>query len=98
MLVVADFTYVRLSTGVFVYTAFAIDAFAGRIVGWQCSASKHTAFVGSAIRQAAHLRWMEGNLLTGSTIHHSDYAEICVKPRICEEGLLSRDLVADFSA
>lgn len=25
--------YVRLATGVFVYTAFVIDAFAGRIVG-----------------------------------------------------------------
>ena len=72
MLVVADFTYVRLSTGVFVYTAFAIDAFAGRIVGWQCSASKHTAFVESAIRQAASLRRMEGNPLMGNTIHHSD--------------------------
>lgn len=72
MLVVADFTYVRLATGVFVYTAFAVDAFAGRIVGWQCSVSKHTAFVGSAIRQAANLRWMDGNPLTGSTIHHAD--------------------------
>jgi hypothetical protein len=34
------------------YTAFVIDAFAGRIVGWECSRSKHTAFVESAIRQA----------------------------------------------
>lgn len=72
MLVVADFTYVRLSTGVFVYTAFAIDAFAGRIVGWQCSASKHATFVESAIRQAANLRARDGNPLTGNTIHHSD--------------------------
>jgi len=71
-LVVADFTYVRLSTGVFVYTAFVIDAFAGRIVGWQCSASKHTAFVESAIRQAANLRRRDGIPLTGNTIHHSD--------------------------
>ena len=72
MLVVADFTYVRLSTGMFVYTAFAIDAFAGRIVGWQCSASKHTTFVESAIRQAANLRERDGNPLNGKTIHHSD--------------------------
>lgn len=36
-LVVADFTYVRLVTGLFVYAAFVIDAYAGRIVGWQCS-------------------------------------------------------------
>jgi putative transposase len=41
-------------------------------VGWQCSASKHTAFVESAIRQAASLRRMEGNPLMGNTIHHSD--------------------------
>lgn len=72
LLVVADFTYVRLASGVFVYTAFAIDAYAGRIVGWECSASKHTAFVEAAIRQAAALRAREGNPLTGHTIHHSD--------------------------
>ena len=71
-LVVADFTYVRLSTGVFVCTAFVIDAFAGRIVGWQCSASKQTAFVEASIRQAADLRAIDGNPLMGDTIHHSD--------------------------
>jgi putative transposase len=57
---------------VFVYTAFAIDAFAGRIVGRQCSASKQTAFVESAIRQAAATRARDGNPLTGNAIHHSD--------------------------
>lgn len=50
-LLVADFTYVRLATGMFVYTAFVIDAYAGRILGWECSTSKHTSFVESAIRQ-----------------------------------------------
>jgi hypothetical protein len=53
MLIAADFSYVRLVTGVFVYTAFVIDAFAGRIVGWECSASKHDRFVRSAIRLCA---------------------------------------------
>lgn len=72
MLVVADFTYVRLTCGSFVYTAFVIDAFAGRIVGWECSASKHVGFVERAIRHAAASRDREGNPLTGSTIHHSD--------------------------
>jgi putative transposase len=71
-LLVADFTYVRLVTGLFVYTAFVIDAFAGLIVGWQCSASKQTAFVESAIRQAAALRTRQGHPLDGDTIHHSD--------------------------
>ena len=72
ILVVADFTYVRLSTGVFIYTAFVIDAFAGRIVGWECSASKHVGFVERAIRHAAASRDREGHPLTGNTIHHSD--------------------------
>lgn len=72
MLVVADFTYVRLACGSFVYTAFVIDAFAGRIVGSECSTSKHTRFVESAVRQAATVRACEGNPLTGSTIHHAD--------------------------
>ena len=34
---VADFTYVPISTGVFAYTAFVIDAYAGTIVGWEFS-------------------------------------------------------------
>lgn len=55
-LLVADFTYVKLITGVFVYVAFVIDSSAGAIVGWEASASKHTRFVESAIRQAAALR------------------------------------------
>jgi hypothetical protein len=55
-LLVADFTYVRLAAGTFAYTAFVIDAFAGRIVGWECSTSKHTTFVERAIAQAAAFR------------------------------------------
>lgn len=72
VLLVADFTYVRLSSGAFVYTAFAIDAYAGRIVGWTCSVSKEDRFVRQAIRHAAQLRADEGNPLLGNTIHHSD--------------------------
>ena len=34
-LLVADFTYVKLVTGVFVYVAFVIDAYAGAIMGWE---------------------------------------------------------------
>lgn len=71
-LLVADFTYVRLVTGVFVYTVLVIDACAGRILGWECSTTKHTRFVESAIRQAAALRTREGHPLVGLTVHHSD--------------------------
>lgn len=71
-LFVADFTYVPMSCGVFAYTAFVIDAYAGTIVGWECSTSKVTAFVERAIRQAARKRRREGNPLQGGTIHHSE--------------------------
>ncbi|MGQ4601644.1 IS3 family transposase [Nocardia sp. R6R-6] len=71
MLLVADFTYVRLATGAFVYTAFVVDAYAGRILGWECSTSKHATFVESAIRQAAAVRAREGHPIVGA-IHHSD--------------------------
>jgi putative transposase len=31
-------------------------------------------------------------------IFHTDYAEVCVKPRICGDGLRSWGLLVDFSA
>ena len=70
-LLVADFTYVKLTVGVFVYVAFVIDAFAGRIIGWEASTSKQTRFVESAIRQAAAFRHRQGHPIAGA-IHHSD--------------------------
>ena len=71
-LLVADFTYVPLRTGAFAYTAFAIDAYAGTIVGWQCSMSKATTLVTRTIAQAARTRAQQGHRLLGNTIHHSD--------------------------
>ncbi len=68
---VADFTYVRMLTG-FGYSAFVIDAFAGLIVGWECSTAKDTAFVERALRSAAAERRRQGRPLAGGTIHHSD--------------------------
>lgn len=70
-LLVADFTYVKLITGVFAYVAFVIDAFAGAIIGWETCMSKQTRFVESAIRQAAALRRRQGHPIDGA-IHHSD--------------------------
>ena len=71
-LIVADFTYVRMANGCFAYTAFAIDAFANRIAGWDCATSKHTSFVETAIRQAAASRAREGQTSSEPAIHHSD--------------------------
>ncbi|MFC0629520.1 IS3 family transposase, partial [Kribbella deserti] len=71
-LLVADFTYVRLASGGFVYTAFVIDAFAGLIAGWECSTTKHTRFVERAIAQAAAFRIRQGTPFADRAIHHSD--------------------------
>jgi hypothetical protein len=46
---VADFTYVATWAGT-VYTAFAIDAFSRKIVGWKTSMSKETDLVLATIR------------------------------------------------
>lgn len=70
-LVVADFTYVKLITGTFVYVAFVIDAYAGAIIGWEAARVKQTRFVESAIRQAAALRARQGHRIDGA-IHHSN--------------------------
>jgi len=79
-----------MSTGVFAYSAFVIDAYAGTIVGWDCSTSKVTVFVERAIRQAAATRHRQGHPLPGNTIHHSDCAEPCVMPRIIEMACAGR--------
>jgi transposase InsO family protein len=50
---VSDFTYVATAEG-FVYTAFVIDVFARRIVGWKVAATMHTDFVLDALEQALH--------------------------------------------
>ncbi len=69
-LVVADFTYVPMSWG-FGYTAFVVDAFAGLIVGWECSLRKDRAFVEHALRHAAAYRLRQGHPFD-EAIHHSD--------------------------
>lgn len=88
-LVVADFTYVKMATGSFAYTAFVIDAYANTIVGWECSTSKATAFVESAIRQAAAVRSRKGTPLDGDTIHHSDAGSQYTSVRFGESLLLA---------
>jgi transposase InsO family protein len=80
---VADFTYVPMTSG-FGYTALVIDAFAGRITGWECSLTKNTAFVERAIRQAAALRTRQGRPLVPDAIHHSDAGSQYLATRYAE--------------
>jgi putative transposase len=79
-LLVADFTCVPLAGGGFAYVAFVTGAYAGTIRGWECSLSKTTAFIQRAIRQAASQLDRLGHPVTGHAVHHSDYAEVDVKP------------------
>ncbi|KKC05220.1 transposase [Mycobacterium nebraskense] len=90
---VGDITYLPLATGTNLYLATVIDCCSRRVTGWAIADHMRTELVEDALQAAAALR----GTLAGS-VFHSDYAGVCVKPRICEDGLLSRDLVADFSA
>ena len=68
---VADFTYVSSWAGT-VYTAFAIDVFSRRIVGWKTSMSKETDLVLDAIDMGLRQRdyhWTHG---VDKLVHHSD--------------------------
>src|SRR5699024_5810716 len=64
---VADFTYCATRQG-FVYTAFVIDAFVRRIVGWKVASTPDTTLVLDALEQAIAARQPGRGL-----IHHSDH-------------------------
>ena len=64
---VSDLTYVATWRG-FAYTAFVIDAYARRIVGWRVSHSLHTDLALDALEQALHERRAPREGL----VHHSD--------------------------
>ena len=84
---VADFTYVATWRG-FVYTAFVIDVFARRLVGWRVSASLRTAFVLDALEQAIFDRC---GTAPAALIHHSDrgtqYVSMRYTERLAEAGI-----------
>jgi transposase InsO family protein len=72
---VADFTYVqrlRELGGGWGYTAFAIDAFAGTIVGWQVTARATEAMVKACFADGVELRARQGHPVAPGAIHHSD--------------------------
>jgi putative transposase len=65
---VTDLTYVPLWVG-FAYTAFVVDAFSRRIVGWQVAASLRVELALDALEMALWAR--RGEPLEG-LVHHSD--------------------------
>ncbi len=84
---VADITYVATWRGV-VYTAFVIDVFARRIVGWRVWNSLRTDLVLDALEQALYSR-----IGTEGLVHHSDrgsqYLSIRYTERLAEVGIES---------
>lgn len=75
---VSDFTYVSTWQG-WLYVAFVIDVFAGRIVGWRVSNTMSTDFVLDALEQALYDRRPADSL-----IHHSDRGSQYVSIRYTE--------------
>jgi putative transposase len=81
---VADLTYVSTWSG-FVYSAFIIDAFSRRIVGWRVSSSLHAELALDALEMALWQRRPGPGL-----IHHADrggqYLALCYTERLAEAG------------
>ena len=76
---VVDFTYVPTWVG-FTYVAFCIDVYSRMITGWRCSTSMSTDLPLDALEMGIWQRQRAGHSIQG-LVHHSDYAEPCVKPR-----------------
>jgi hypothetical protein len=76
---VADFTHVSTLAS-WVYVAFVIDAYARRILGWKASSSMTADLVLAAVDQAIFTRQRAGVNSFEGLIHHTDYAEVGVKP------------------
>jgi transposase InsO family protein len=66
---VADFTYVSTWSG-WCYTAFVIDAYARRILGWSVATTMTSQLVLDAVEQAIWTRGREGRDLAGLIAHH----------------------------
>ena len=66
---VADFTYVSTWSG-WCYTAFVIDAYARRILGWSVATTMTSQLVVDAVDHAVWIRHREGRDLTGLIAHH----------------------------
>ena len=82
---VADFTYVSTWSG-FVYTAFIIDAYARKIVGWNVSRRMNTALVLDALEMAIWQR-NPGSGLVQHTDAGVQYLSIAYSERLAEAGI-----------
>jgi putative transposase len=83
---VADLTYVPTAAG-WVYTAFILDLFSRRIVGWQVADHLRADLALDALEMAV---WSRGDGRLDDLVHHSDrgvqYTSICYTERLAEVG------------
>ncbi|SNS00418.1 putative transposase [Haloechinothrix alba] len=86
---VADFTYCSTWSG-WCYTAFVIDAYARRILGWSVATTMTNQLVVDAVEQAIWTRHREGKDLTGLIAHHdhgSQYLSVAYSERLDAVGI-----------
>ena len=85
----ADITYVSTWAG-FCYTAFVIDAFSRRIVGWRVSSSLRAELALDALEMAI---WSRRSADLDGLVHHSDrgvqYLAIRYTERLADEGAVT---------
>lgn len=90
-LFVADFTYVPITSGGFAYTAFVIDAYAGKIVGWHTATHADHTLVGRALADALETRQLDGHPVGAGAVHHSDagvqYTSIAFGKHLLDAGI-----------
>ncbi len=88
----SDITEHRTSEGK-LYLCAIKDVFSNRIVGYSIDSRMKSWLATTALSSAVARR---GEV--AGCILHSDYAEVCVKPRICGDGLCWWGLLVDSSA
>jgi putative transposase len=74
---VADITYVPTASG-WCYAAFVMDLYSRAIVGWAVADHLRAELALDALEMGI---WARRHRIEGPLIHHSDYAEPCVRPR-----------------
>jgi putative transposase len=88
---VADFTYTWTLSG-FVYTAFCVDVFSRRILGWRVMSTRATPLVTSVLEQAVFTRRRtDFRFTTTGLVHHSDagsqYTSLAFTEALRESGI-----------
>lgn len=86
---VADFTYISTWSG-WCYTAFVIDAYARRILGWSVATTMTSQLVVDAVDQAVWTRHREGKDLAGLVAHHdhgSQYLSVAYAEHLDAAGI-----------